>query len=223
MTCLIVFYPRDWHDGSVKVRIGRAANAEDMAMPRISAALGDDLINLPLDRGMREAVERRRSVLCDVDCNERDLLMPDQPGPVSVAERRAIAVYVAALHREQGLVDRYLALLADSEGAGPAFAQVIAAEARRAGALHPAPHLPAAASRALIGDRLAVIFRHLQALLTGDRKGQAQTTGWDADALEIVSRIVTLVIFRTRMIAGLRQFCEDNPNVVPLARKGAGQ
>lgn len=189
-------------------------------MPRTSASLSDALTNLPLDKGLRKAVERQRDAICDIDMGERELLSPEQAGPVSIVERRAIAVYVAALHQERELVDRYLALLAESDGAGPALARVIEAEARRAAAHHPDPHLPAPASRALIGERLAVVFAHIQALLTGDRKGQVRTLGWSADALGIVSRIMTLVIFQVRMIAGLRQCALARRNVVPLARKG---
>lgn len=189
-------------------------------MPRISTGLNDALTRLPLDKGLRKAVDNQRDAICAIDMSERDLLSPERAGPVSIIERRAIAVYVAALHHERELVDRYLTLLAKSDGAGPALAHVIEAEARRAAAHHPAPHLPAPTSRALIGERLAVVFAHIQALLTDDRRGQARTLGWSADALGVVSRIMTLIIFQVRMIAGLRQCAIARQNVVPLAPEG---
>ncbi|RJE87827.1 hypothetical protein, partial [Paracoccus onubensis] len=107
-------------------------------MPRISTGLNDALTRMPLDKGLRKAIDNQRDAICAIDMGERELLSPELAGPVSIVERRSIAVYVAALHHERELVDRYLALLAESDGAGPALAHVIEAEARRAAAHHPA-------------------------------------------------------------------------------------
>ncbi len=86
-------------------------------MPRISAGLNDALNRLPVDKGLRKAVDNQRDAICATDMNERDLLSPELAGPVSIVERRAIAVYVAALHHERELADRYLTLLAESDKA----------------------------------------------------------------------------------------------------------
>ncbi|AJE46802.1 hypothetical protein [Celeribacter indicus] len=183
-------------------------------MPRTTAGLSTTLASLPLDKGLRRAVERQQEALGRADRSEADLLSPEHAGPVSRLERRAIALHVAAIHREQELIDRYHALLAATEGAGTALAHLVEAEAQR-DAARPAP-----TGHALPDERLAQLLAHVRALLEGDRQGRSALLALDAEAAGIVSRILALVVFEARVIGGLRQCALARRSVNPPAPKG---
>lgn len=143
---------------------------------------------------------------------EAELLSPGAPGSVPLTERRAVAYHAAVLLGDAMLVARYRAALVDGMGADNVLWDEIDIETRRAAALFPEPALPGPASRAVLGDRLAGAFRYVQASLAGDLRNARVPRGWDAESSDILSRLLTLVAFQARLLAGLHQFAAaDRP------------
>lgn len=63
-----------------------------------------------------------------------------------------------------------------------------------------------------MGDRLASAFRYVQASLAGDLRQARIPRGWNLESADILSRLLTLVAFQARLLAGLEQFAAaDRP------------
>lgn len=167
---------------------------------------------LALGADLRAALLDRLGDLDQDGFTEAELLSPAAPGPVSMTERRALACHAAVLLGDAVLTARYRGLLIQDLGQDSALWHEIDIETRRAAALFPEPAVPGPASRAIIGDRLADGFRYVQAALAGDLRGARIPRGWSAESADILSRLLTLVAFQARLLAGLGQFAAaDRP------------
>ncbi|WEF25600.1 hypothetical protein [Paracoccus sp. S3-43] len=167
---------------------------------------------LGLDADLHAALLARLGDLDQDGFTDAELLSPVAPGPVSLTERRAVAYHAAVLLGDRALTARYRALLVQSIGEGSAQWHEIDIETRRAAATFPEAAALGPASRAIIGDRLAGAFRYVQASLAGDPRGARIPRDWDAESADILSRLLTLVTFRARLLAGLEQFAAtDRP------------
>jgi CMD domain protein len=151
------------------------------------------------------------------------LLTPAEPGAFTIAERFAIAAYVAGLHRAPPTADHYAAGLVEHGGA--ALAQAVAtavaetaAEGPR-GAYPPGPlsaedtpgpafALSPAVAQAL-GPKLAAGFAHAHYLSFHPRDADAarfaalQQAGWSEDGIVSLSQLVSFLTFQIRVVAGL--------------------
>ena len=151
------------------------------------------------------------------------LLTPAAPGDFSIAERFAVAVYVAGLHRAAPTAAHYAAGLREHGGEALAGA-VAAAVAQTAaegpkGAYPPGPlsveDAPAPAFAlspevaAALGPKLVAAFAHTHYLVFHPRDAAAsrfvplKEAGWTEDGIVSLSQLVSFLAFQIRVIAGL--------------------
>ncbi|ONG49411.1 CMD domain protein [Pseudoroseomonas deserti] len=172
-----------------------------------------------------EKIRANRAAARDhAEASHQALLLPQAPGDVSLAERFAVAAFVAALHRAPEAVALYAEGLAQHAGAALAEAVARAAEANAAagptGAFPPGPlsaedspapsfALPADVAAAL-GDKLAAALAYAHFLIfhprdaAPERFAPLQAAGWTPDGLVTLSQLVAFLAFQIRVAAGLR-------------------
>ena len=151
------------------------------------------------------------------------LLTPAEPGDFSIAERFAVAAYVAGLHRAEPTAGHYASGLAEHGGAAlaAAVAKAIAETAAEGpkGAYPPGPlsveDTPAPvfaltpAVAAALGPKLAAGFAHAHYLVFHPRDAAASrflpltAAGWTEDSIVSLSQLVSFLAFQIRVVAGL--------------------
>lgn len=166
---------------------------------------------------------RRPAARTHAEASYRALLTPAAPGDFTIAERFAVAAYVAGLHREAATAAHYAARLAVHGGA--ALASTVAravAETRTDG---PKGHYPAgplsvedsappafalsAPIAAALGPKLAAGFAHAHYLVFHPRDAAPErfpplyAAGWTADSVVSLSQLVSFLAFQIRIVAGL--------------------
>lgn len=153
------------------------------------------------------------------------LLEPADPGQLELADRYAVAAYVALLHDDATGPTRassfYLELLADAADADLVRAVRTAADAGRATGPYGDYREPGLAAEALPGpvtviDRgtirpqLAALLEHAHLLVLHPRDARPdalralERAGWGADAIVSVSQLVAFLAFQLRLVHGLR-------------------
>ncbi|MBL3699103.1 alkylhydroperoxidase domain protein [Leucobacter luti] len=155
------------------------------------------------------------------------LLEPEQPGDFSLAERYAIAAFVAQLHGFPEAAEFYADLLGDEDSQlaaqiAAAAADVVAAGAGRGpvGAYrepdlasegtHAAVWRPDADAAERLGAHLAAGLAHAHALVFRPREARPEwlaalvAAGWSADAIVSLSQLVSFLAFQLRLAWGLR-------------------
>jgi len=143
------------------------------------------------------ALRRRRPDVSRHSQGSHDvLLLPEDPGGLSRAERAAIALRLALANKDEGLAGHYRGLLRQAGGA----ALVAAAEHAHAG------DVPA---------RLAGLLRHADLLADGPRYATKAdlaalaTLGLGNRDIVALSQLVAFVSFQARLLAGLRILKEE--------------
>jgi CMD domain protein len=156
------------------------------------------------------------------------LFTPADPGAVSLAERFAVATFVAGLHGDTATAAFYrdhLAGLADA-----AQTAAIADAISQGQTQGPYGHYPAGpltgedrpgaiftvsdANRTVLGNRLAAALDHAHLLVFRPRDsspGALQallTAGWSSDAIVTLSQLVAFLAFQIRVIVGLRALAQ---------------
>jgi CMD domain protein len=146
------------------------------------------------------------------------LFQPTDPGEVSLAERLAVAVFVAGLHRQPDIAAFYANGLA-----GP-IAAAIAAEVARGATEGPYGHYPngpltrentdgptyAVVNDAVLGKRLSAALVHTHMLVFHPRDAAPASlqalldAGWSTTAIVTLSQLVSFLSFQIRVVAGLR-------------------
>ena len=151
------------------------------------------------------------------------LFHPETPGEMTLVERRAVAAYVAALHRDAAAQMFYGAELARLD---PALAATVEAEATAGTAAGPYGHYGSAAlaaenrdgpnhrvsaqARDALGPRLAAAFEHAHMLVFRPREASPASLqglldgGWSATGVVTLSQLVAFLTFQIRVAAGLR-------------------
>lgn len=153
------------------------------------------------------------------------LLEPTEPGQLALADRYAIAAFVALLHDAGPTPSRaasfYLELLEDAADADLAAAVRRAADAGRATGpfgdyREPGLTDEALAGRALAVDRaelpesLAAALEHAHLLVLHPRDARPGAlralvdAGWGPDAIVSLSQLVAFLAFQLRLVHGLR-------------------
>lgn len=151
------------------------------------------------------------------------LLTPAEPGNFTLAERFAIAAYVAGLHGAKPTAGHYATGLARHGGEALAATVAAAVDATRAegprGAYPPGPlsvedtpaprfALPAEVAEGL-GAKLAAAFAHTHYLVFHPRDAAAarfaplKAAGWDENGIVSLSQLVSFLTFQIRVVAGL--------------------
>lgn len=147
------------------------------------------------------------------------------PGSVTLAERHAVAAFVAGLHQQPEAAGFYAAALV-AHDAPPGLAPAIAAEIAQGAARGPYGRYPAGplsaedaegpvyrvapAARAVLGARLSAALEHAHLLVFRPRDASPQAlqellnAGWSATDIVILSQLVAFLSFQIRVVVGLR-------------------
>lgn len=158
------------------------------------------------------------------------LFVPDDTAEVSLAERAAVALFVARLHGQEAAIAFYGALLRETgrdlgAGAGEALEPLIVAEAARASGEGPfgafrAENAPESTSGPeyrvssvdaayALGDRLAAALEHAHLLVLHPRDasrealGSLLDAGWSTTGVVTLSQLISFLTFQLRVVHGL--------------------
>ena len=153
------------------------------------------------------------------------LFEPIDASDFSLAERTAVAVFVAGLHGETNVAAFYRSKLA-SAGAGSGLVEAIDAEIARGKTSCPYGAFPAgplsvedkagliyrvpADRKAVLGARLAAAFEHAHLLVFRPRDAASSdmkallAAGWSNTGIVTLSQLVAFLSFQVRVVAGLR-------------------
>lgn len=153
------------------------------------------------------------------------LFAPSDTSQVSLAERFAVASFVAGLHGDAGIADFYREKLAEQPN-GQALVSTIKALAELNSATGPYGHYPAgpltpenidgprltisAADRAITGERLAAALEHTHLLVFRPRDARPAalqsllSAGWSTTGIVTLSQLVSFLAFQIRVVAGLK-------------------
>lgn len=158
------------------------------------------------------------------------LFVPDDTAEVSLAERAAVALFVARLHGQEAAISFYGALLRETgrdlgAGAGEALEPLIVAEAARASGEGPfgafrAENAPESTSGPeyrvssvdaayALGDRLAAALEHAHLLVLHPRDASREAlgalldAGWSTTGVVTLSQLISFLTFQLRVVHGL--------------------
>lgn len=147
------------------------------------------------------------------------LLEPEDAGTFPLAERYAVAAFVAQLHAFAEAADFYGDLLGDE---APGLTDAVAAAARSAAATGPfgayrEPGLRSESTTgahwsadATLGARLAAALTHAHLLVFRPRESSPEAlralvdVGWSADDIVSLSQLIAFLSFQLRVAWGLR-------------------
>ncbi len=181
----------------------------------------ETLAGVPAGSAMAAAYARRADARAQSELSYQLLLNPAIEGPVTLAERRAVAAFIAGLYNEPKTRVHYAVLLADAAPARVAAIEAAITEGAQSGpwGTFPAgpltaentegtPWLATAERAGLIGPRLAAGLAHAHMLALHPRDaapGALQAlldAGWDEDGIVVLSQLVAFLSFQIRVIAG---------------------
>jgi CMD domain protein len=148
------------------------------------------------------------------------LFRPADPGEMTLAERHAVALFVAGLHRQPDISAFY------ADGVPGPLAAAIAAEVARGAAQGPYGHYPAGplsredsdgpayavapANAAVLGKRLSAALAHTHMLVFHPRDAAPEAlqalldAGVSTTAIVTLSQLVAFLSFQIRVVVGLR-------------------
>ncbi len=181
----------------------------------------DSLAGITPGSALDVARARRPEARKHAQASYAALFEPAEPGGFSLAERFAVAAFVAGLHNEATTVALYTGKLA---AAAPALATALAAETEDANAAGPYgayPHGPLsredqpgliyrASAPGLLGPRLTAALEHAHMLVFHPRDSSAEhlqallDAGWTTTEIVTLSQIVAFLAFQIRLVHGLR-------------------
>jgi len=168
--------------------------------------------------------DRRREARENAQKSYLALFEPEVPGNVTALERRAVAAFVAGLHRQPAVEAFYAEGLRRQDGTG--IAEAIAAEAQRAAVEGPYGRYPDGPlsvedrvgpdyrvgpdNETLLGPRLSAALAHAHLLVFHPRDASAAAlgrlieAGWSTPDIVTLSQLVSFLAFQIRVVAGLR-------------------
>lgn len=182
----------------------------------------DRLAGIAPGSSLDAARARRPAARTHAQASYVALLTPADPGSVTIAERFAVAAYVAGLHRSGPTADHYAdALLRHG---GPALAALLVqavAETQASGPTGAYPPGPLSAEdtaapafvlsapvAAALGAKLAAAFAHTHYLVFHPRDAHEGrfppllAAGWTEDGIVTLSQLVSFLAFQIRVVAG---------------------
>ncbi|MGE0425518.1 MAG: CMD domain protein [Reyranellaceae bacterium] len=194
-------------------------------MSRILHDVIDTLVGImpgtPLDAIRARRPEARKHA----QASYAGLLVPAEPGGVSLPERFAIAAFVAGLHGEPETAAFYAKGLTSS-GASGTLAAAIAQQVDKAKAVGPYGRYPkgplsaedqagpvhrvAEAAQAALGAKLAAALEHVHMLVLHPRDAAPPSlqamldAGWSTTDVVVISQLVSFLSYQIRVVAGLR-------------------
>ena len=165
-------------------------------MSEIDADVIDEIAGLELGSRLAELRRQRAEVFRHAQGSHDVLLLPQDAGGVSRAERAAIALRVALAAKDEKLAAHYRSLLRSAGG----------------------ERLIAAVEHPSSGDasaKLAALLRHTDLVADAPRRATAanlrrlEALGLTSRDIVAVSQHVAFVSFQTRLLAGLRILQEE--------------
>lgn len=182
----------------------------------------DTLAGIVPGSALDAAGARRPAARAHAQASYRTLLLPAGPGAFSIAERFAVAAYVAGLHRVAATADHYAAALVQHGGA--ALAATVAQAVAETLSSGPTGHYPpgplssedtpgpafalSGPVAAALGPKLAAGFAHAHYLVfhprdaAPDRFPPLMAAGWTEDGIVTLSQLVSFLAFQIRVVAG---------------------
>ncbi len=178
----------------------------------------DRLAGLPAGSPLHAIRAQRPQARDNAQASYLALFQPEHPGDVSLAERNAVAAFVAGLHGEAEIAAFYASGLDDAE--------IMAAEAVRAATRGPYGRFPAGPLSAEdvegplyraspgVPAKLAAGLEHAHALVFHPRDvGVADLqklldAGWSTTGIVTLSQLVSFLSFQIRVVVGLRALAE---------------
>ncbi|GAA3600319.1 CMD domain protein [Klugiella xanthotipulae] len=161
------------------------------------------------------------------------LFQPVDESHIGLAERYAIAVFVAALHKDVRLTEFYAAGLGDH----PALLSAVRSAADAGQAEGPYGSYREAglqaenqegltfqvgtAGRDALGTRLAAALDHAHRLVFHPRDSRPEAlealiaAGWDTDGIVTLSQLIAFLTFQIRVVSGLLTLAETLPLTHP--------
>jgi CMD domain protein len=173
-------------------------------MPEPPANVVDEILGIEPGSALAELRAQRPEAREHTEGSYREIFAPDDPGGVPLLERFAIALRVAAIHRQPELVAHYGGRL-----------RAAADEAPLAAAPIPAAELIAEGT--VSDSRLAAVLRHAKLLATGpaaatpDDLERLRRAGLGVDEIVIVSQTIAFVSYQARLVAGLALIAARGP------------
>lgn len=182
----------------------------------------DALAGIVPGSALDAARARRPAARAHAQASYRTLLLPTDPGTFSIAERFAVAAYVAGLHRAAATADHYAKGLVQHGGA--ALAATVAQAVTETLSSGPTGHYPPGPLSAedtpgpvfalpgpvaaALGPKLAAAFAHAHYLVFHPRDAEAgrfpplKAAGWTEDGIVTLSQLVSFLAFQIRVVAG---------------------
>ncbi len=180
----------------------------------------DLLAGIPPGSALDEARRKRPEARVHAQASHDLLLLPAEPGGFAVAERWAVAAFVAGLHNQAETAAYYAQGLANR---APELAAKVADAAARGQATGPHGAYPAgplsredtpapafAADAGSLGPRLAAALDHAHMLVFHPRDASAEhlqrlaDAGWRTAEIVTLSQLVAFLSFQIRAVAGFR-------------------
>ena len=168
---------------------------------------------------------RRPEARAQAQATYRALFTLQAPGSVTAQERFAVGEFVAGLHGATAIAVAYAARLAES-GASASLKDAVDAAVKEAKTHGPYGAYPAgplsredtagpvyrvgAATRRVLGPRLAAAFEHVHMLVFHPRDAAPTAlqalleAGWSTTDIVTISQIVAFLSFQIRVVTGLR-------------------
>ncbi|MDR7127440.1 CMD domain protein [Pseudotabrizicola sp. 4114] len=176
----------------------------------------------PIDRAFRARDEARRNA----EVSYQLLLHPKNPDPVSLIERRAVALFVAALHEEPQTLGYFTTLLRETEGVEEGLVSLVQRDAEQSARPGPYGRFPegplsvedldgpayeaSGPLRNAAGVRLTAALEHAHLLVLHPRDASPVQlealvlAGWSTAGIVVLSQLVAFLSFQIRVVAGLR-------------------
>lgn len=193
----------------------------------------DSLAGIAAGSAWHALRERREATRRHSELAYRALFHPATAGPAGLAERYAIATYVAGLHGEAEPQAHYaavLAAIAPSSLAGAVTDAVRETLTSGPYGAFPAGPLPAGdadgaafvlspAVGSVLGRRLVAAFAHAHLLVFHPRDARPgslhalRDAGWNADGIVTLAQIVGFLAYQIRVAAGLRTLAAQGGTV----------
>ena len=181
--------------------------------------------------------ERRADAVANAQLSFEALLEPDKPGTFTLAERYAIAAYVAGVTQAPAASTFYLDLLADEAPAAlvdalrTAIAETLSETLETSGAQGPQwqSDFVVYAPDSALGRRLAAAldFAHLLTIHPKDASpkaiGHLDAAGWSTDDIVSLGQLISFLAFQLRVAHGLQVLAGDTPaDAQPVQPQGDG-
>ncbi|MVA82300.1 CMD domain protein [Agrobacterium vitis] len=170
-----------------------------------------------------EALRARRPMTKEgAQASWQALFAPSDDSQISIEERFAVAVFVAALHGQPEIAAFYAEKLA----ANPALLTAVQTATSKGTAIGPYGHYPAGplssentegpvftvadSEKAILGARLSAALEHAHLLIFHLRDAKPQAldallkAGWSTTGIVTLSQLISFLAFQIRVVAGLK-------------------